>query len=418
MPERLKHRVSEAFLPHPPDIMGVAVSGGSDSMALLQLMHEFCAASNIQLHAVTVDHGLRKEAAGEAAEVARHCAALGVSHDTLVWRDWSGTGNLQQAARNARYQMMAEWALARQIDTIAVGHTADDQAETLLMGLARRSGVDGLSGMQRRILANGINWVRPLLRTRRKLLQDYLSSRFLTWSSDPSNEDERYERIRTRKALEVLEGLGINAEALVDVADQMREARRALDWQTFLAAKECIRCDAGAVVLDETCLRLQPDEIQRRLLIKAMSWINGSDGAPRRNGLATVRAALDGGQGGTLDGCHIRRIGAQIWIFREYEAVRRKTVPSGMLWDNRWDMRPSAPAGHGPELLIAPLGSAGLDQCPDWRSTGRPHVVLQSTPGVWQGDTLVAAPLAGFSQNWQAKLLGGEDTLFAVLLSH
>ena len=144
MLERLPELVSEAFLPHPPQVLGVAVSGGSDSMALLHLMHEFCQINKIELQAVTVDHRLRPEAAQEAAHVARQCAEMGLPHDTLIWQDWSGEGNLQNAARNARYHKMACWAGTRGIDTIAVGHTADDQAETVLMRLARRSGVDGL----------------------------------------------------------------------------------------------------------------------------------------------------------------------------------------------------------------------------------------------------------------------------------
>jgi tRNA(Ile)-lysidine synthase len=418
MPGRLPKYVSEAFLPHPPQIMGVAVSGGSDSMALLHLLSEFCKVENIELRAVTVNHGLRKEAADEAATVERHCNQIGVRHDTLVWQDWSGKGNLQQAARDARYSKMADWARENEITTIAVGHTADDQAETVLMRIARRAGVDGLSGMQHRSVRDGIVWVRPLLRTRRKTLQAYLEAHDIEWIDDPSNEDERFDRIKARKALEVLSDLGIDADALSEVAEHLAEARRALEWQAFLAAKQCTSINSGAVVLDETILRLQPDEIQRRLIVKAVSWVSGSDHGPRRNAVATVRAALSKGQAGTLDGCHIRRIAARLWVFREYEAVRHMVTHTDALWDGRWRLIPSAPAAHGPDLRVRALGQDGLEQCPDWRATGRPHVVLLSTPSIWSGDTLISAPLAGFGQNWQAELEDGPDTLFAALLSH
>lgn len=418
MPERLPEYVSEAFLPHPPKTMGVAVSGGSDSMALLHLLNEFCQIHNIELRAVTVDHNLRDAAADEAEHVAQHCAKLGVPHDTLVWQDWNGEGNMQSAARDARYSKMADWAGRNGIDTIAVGHTADDQAETVLMRMARRSGVDGLSAMHPRTLRRGINWVRPLLKTRRTTLRDYLEARHIDWIEDPSNEDERYDRIKARKALEHLAPLGIDANALVAIADHMAQARKALDWHTFLAAKQVVRTEAGALVLDETGLRLQPDEVQRRLMAKSISWVSGAEYSPRRGALASVMAGLKKGQAGTLNGCHIRRIAAQIWIFREYSAVKAITCGTDEIWDNRWRMTPYHPADHHEDLRVRALGLDGLQQCPDWKKSGRPHLMLQSTPAIWRWDELVAAPLAGFAQNWHAELNEPPDTFFAALLSH
>lgn len=418
MLERLPELVSEAFLPHPPQVLGVAVSGGSDSMALLHLMHEFCQINKIELQAVTVDHRLRPEAAQEAAHVARQCAEMGLPHDTLIWQDWSGEGNLQNAARNARYHKMACWAGTRGIDTIAVGHTADDQAETVLMRLARRSGVDGLSAMQNRTHREGINWVRPLLRAKREVLRSYLNNRRITWFDDPSNEDDRYDRIKARNALAVLTPLGIDVEALGEVARNMTQARRALEWQTFLAARQMISIQVGAVVLDEILLRLQPDEVQRRLIIKAVNWVNGRTYTPRQSALASVMAALGESQAATLAGCHIRRIAAQIWVFREHKAVCDTETATDLFWDGRWKLTQSHPADNDPEYRVRALGHAGLEQCPDWRASGFPHVVLQSTPSIWKGDELVAAPLAGHPQNWQAELCEKEDTFFATLLSH
>ncbi|WP_281992613.1 tRNA lysidine(34) synthetase TilS [Sulfitobacter geojensis] len=418
MPERLPNCLSEAFLPHPPAAMGVAVSGGSDSMALLHLLCEFCAAKHIRLQAVTVDHCLRPEAASEAAHVAQVCANIGVPHHTLVWDAWRGEGNLQNAARHGRYQAMANWAKERGIDTIATGHTADDQAETVLMRLARRSGVDGLSAMSGRTLREGITWVRPLLRTRREVLRSYLTHRGIHWVEDPSNKDARYDRIKARNALEHLAPLGIDAEALGEVAENMETARRALEWHTFLAAKHLVTLDAGAVLFNEAELNLQPVEVQRRLMIKAINWVTQSYYAPRRGALANLRAALSEGQAATMNGCHIRRIGSKIWVFREFNAVRTVDTATGGLWDGRWSLTAHHPSAQDADLRVRALGLEGLEQCADWRITGRPHVLLQSTPGVWRGDTLVAAPLAGCAQNWHAELVEDQDTFFASLLSH
>ncbi|MFD2737956.1 tRNA lysidine(34) synthetase TilS [Sulfitobacter aestuarii] len=411
-------KVSDALLPHPPERIGVAVSGGGDSMALLQLLHRFCATQVCTLFAVTVDHGLRAGAVEEAALVARHCADLGIEHDILKWHGWDGSGNLQNAARTARYGLMVDWARTRGLDHVALGHTADDQAETLLMRLARRAGVDGLSGMAPRRLHDGITWLRPLLGVSRAELREYLRSEGVVWVEDPSNEDERFERIRARQTLAALAPLGIDAEGLSAVAANLSQARRALDWQTFLAARDMAEIHAGAVVFDRRRLLILPDEIQRRLLIGALNWISGAPYPPRRGAVSGMIKALQKGQAGTVDGCHARPNQGRIWVFREYDKVRDSRAALDTPWDGRWKLRPPADVPQNETLHVGPLGGAGLTQCPDWRATGRPHAVLLSTPAIWQGDALIAAPLAGMGGNWQAELLDGAEGFFTALLSH
>ena len=418
MPLRLTQQVADAFLPHPPERVGVAVSGGGDSMALLHLMHQMCSLHNITLRAVTVDHGLRAGSDGEAQMVHRFCAGLGISHDTLHWQDWDGTGNLQSAARDARYRLMSEWARTHRIDTIALGHTADDQAETVLMRLARQSGVDGLAAMAARKTRAGLTWVRPLLGASREDLRSHLRDSGITWAEDPSNEDLSYDRIKVRKALEVLAPLGIGVQGLAAVASSMAEARSALDWQTFTAARDAAVVDAGAVVICERKLRIMPVEIQRRLLVHAIGWISGAKYPPRRGAIANLMTALRDGQAGTLDGCHVCRAQGKVWIFRELNAVRDVAVPHDALWDGRWRVSPADAQEDTEDTTLRALGPDGLLQVPDWRATGRPHVMLLSTPAVWKGDRLVAAPLAAMGQKWHAHVDGGEEAFFAALLSH
>lgn len=415
---RLTQQVADAFLPSPPDKIGVAVSGGGDSMALLHLMHGLCTLHGTKLRAVTINHGLRAEAAQEADHVGQACAKLGVLHDTLLWDDWDGRGNLQSVARTARYERMAAWAESHGLNTIALGHTADDQAETVLMRLARRSGVNGLSGIPERALREGVTWVRPLLRATREELRTYLRLQNISWIEDPSNEDLTFDRIKARKALGLLGELGIDVAGLSVVAEQMTEARIALDWQTFLAAKEIAQVDAGAVILDERKLRLLPDEIQRRLLVRAVNWISGASYPARRAAVANLKRALRQGQGGTADGVHARRVGRYVWIFRELRAVQELETAPTDLWDDRWRLVAPDPSVTCGEMTVRALGDEGLQQCPDWRDSGRPHAVLLSTPAIWKGDRVVAAPLAGMGQTWHADIEGGEESFFAALLTH
>lgn len=415
---RLTQQVAEVFLPNPPAVVGVAVSGGGDSMALLHLMHVFCALHGCKLRAVTVNHGLRAEAEQEADTVRQFCAQLGVPHDTLLWTDWDGKGNLQSAARDARYALMADWATTHGLNTIAVGHTADDQAETFLMRLARRSGVDGLAGMPPRVVRNGITWVRPLLAASREDLRSYLRTQQINWIDDPSNEDRQFERVRTRQTLGHLAELGIDATVLTEVVGHMAQARKALDWQTFLAARELVDIEAGAVVLCDRRLRTLPDEIQRRLLVQSVNWVSRGDYPARRAAIANLMRALRKGQAGTADGVHVRRVKGHIWVFREFNAVRDLESCPDTLWDHRWRLSPTGPDGGWNDVTVRALGNEGLTQCPDWRASGVPHDVLLSTPAVWRGDDVVAAPLAGWHQKWHAVIDGGTETFFAALLTH
>ncbi|MGJ8618660.1 MAG: tRNA lysidine(34) synthetase, partial [Sulfitobacter sp.] len=304
------------------------------------------------------------------------------------------------------------------ISTIALGHTADDQAETFLMRLARRSGVNGLSGMSARVLRDGVTWARPLLKGGRAELRSYLQSHGIFWAEDPSNDDSTFDRIKARRILDALAPLGIDAQGLAAVAAHMAQARTALDWQTFLAAREIADVEAGAIVICDRKLRILPDEIQRRLFVHAINWISKEIYPARHAAVTSLMLGLRTGQAATVDGCHARRIGSSIWIFREHNAVKHAEAAPNEVWDGRWQLTPAEPFENNTKLTVRALGKAGLEQCKDWRASGLPHVVLLSTPAVWNDDVVVAAPLAGWGEKWHADVIGGKETFFAALLTH
>lgn len=366
--------------------IGVALSGGGDSTALLHL----CLAAGYRVEAVTVDHRLRPESAAEAAAVAASCRAVGVAHDLRVWDHGPVGGNLMDAARRARIGLIRDWAKARGIAVVALGHTQDDVAETVLMGLARSAGVAGLSGMRAAWEEEGLRFVRPLLAAGRTELRDWLLSRGIDWIDDPTNENDRFTRARARKALAALTPLGITAERLAEVAGNLARVQEALAVQVAGAAR-WIEERAGALRF-EAGLWGEPIEVRRQVIVAAILWLSRADYAPRASEVERLSTALRDGRDATLAGCRARKG----WLMREPRAVGGPTAV-GMVWDGRW--RVEGRAGD-----VRMLGAEGLRQVTDWRQTGLPREVLLVTPGVWDGDRLLSAPCAGLSAGWQARL--------------
>ncbi len=393
--------MAAAFPGGPPQRLGLAVSGGGDSTAVALLTADWAGPRGVTLCAATVDHGLRPGSAAEAAAAGAVCAGLGIAHATLRWETPQGRGNLQDRARQARQRLIAAWAAERGIVHVATGHTLDDQAETVLLRLARGSGVDGLAAMAPVRRLAGVVWLRPLLAVPRAALRDLLRARGLAWAEDPSNDDLRFARARARAALAALAPLGITAAGLAATAARMATARAALGRAAAELADRAARIEAGDVLLDAAALAAAPDELRERLLAHALVWVGGGPYRPRHADLRRLAAAIAAGRGGTLAGCRATVAGGTLRIGREWQAVRHITAPPGAPWDGRW--RLTGPALPGAE--VGALGPEGLADCPKWRETGLPRPSLLASPAVRAGGRLVAAPLAGRPEGWTAEPL-------------
>ena len=374
--------------------LALAVSGGGDSMAMLHL----AVAAGLRPAVVTVDHGLRPEAAAEADMVGQVCAGYRLRHDTLLWRGWDHAGNLQNAARKARRRLIAEWAVAHGIGTIALAHTQDDVAETFLMRLARGAGVDGLAAMSPVWAERGVTWARPMLTMTRAELRLWLTGQSLTWAEDPSNENLRFDRIKARKALTTLGPLGLTAPRLAEVAQHLAEARLALDALADDWAERVLAEAAGTVVIAPALWRA-PVETQRRLLQRVILWIAPAAYAPRGTQVSQLMQSLAANQPATLAGCRFVTGPNGLRALREVKAAAPR-VPANALWDGRWRIIGDLPDG----AEIGALGAEGLAQCPDWRQSGLPRAGLLAAPALWLHDRLIAAPLAGLQPSTYSAL--------------
>ena len=378
----------------PPQRIGVAVSGGSDSLALLHLLNDW---GRVDLAAATVDHGLRPEAASEADMVASLCSNIGIPHQSLKWQGWDGKGNLQDQARRTRYSLLAAWAKDNGCDVICLGHTLDDQAETFLMRLARSAGIDGLCGMSSLTFRHDVRFERPLLSARRAALQAYLTRKGVRWIDDPSNDDERFDRVKARKALVVLEQMGLSSEDIEGSMINLSLASIELRDRSREIAKKICKEPGGDVVFDRAGFRRLNPEMQHRLLSKVLMFVASEEYPPRRDPLRDAELAVIECVNRTLHGCLILVSEMTVRIIREYNAVKGLTSPTDQVWDTRWQID----GPHNPDLEVRALGDAVKD-CPDWRETGTPRQSLLASPAVWRGKELIAAPMAGLNNGWTA----------------
>jgi len=283
--------------------LGVAVSGGPDSLALLILT---VAARPGQVEAATVDHALRSESRSEAEAAAAVCKWLSVPQAILTaqWSDKPATA-IQERARAERYGLLSAWASERGLDAILTGHHADDQAETLLMRLNRGAGVRGLAGMRPRstIPAADGQLLRPLLGWRRSDLERICTDANINPITDPSNADDRFERVRIRKTLAQIDWL--EPGALAASAAHLASADEALDWAVDQEWRRAVSEANGELIYTPSGA---PPEIIRRLVARAIATLayEGSAEPLRARELDPLIATLAAGRQATLRGvrCH------------------------------------------------------------------------------------------------------------------
>ena len=253
----------------------VAVSGGPDSVALLHLLARWhTTGPGPALIAATVDHGLRPDAAAEAAMVARQAAELGIPHRTRTWTGPKPRSGLQEAARTQRYALLVEQARREGATHLVTAHTLDDQAETILMRLARGSGLAGLAGMRPEVDRGGIRHVRPFLAIAKAPLVELCRREGWTFVEDPSNTDDRFARARWRKLLPALAAEGLTLERLAQFAARARRAEEALESKARAALAQARSAGAAAGV-PAAFLRDEPFEIAVRAL--ALVLLEGRD---------------------------------------------------------------------------------------------------------------------------------------------
>ena len=292
----------------------VAVSGGGDSIALMHLLAAWAKKRRrTPPLVVTVDHGLREGSAADARKVARWAKVAGLSVQILRWRGPRPTADIEASAREARYRLMGQWLRKQGQAALYVAHTRDDQAETFLLRLMRGSGLDGLAAM--RALApfplaefRELSVVRPLLSFEREQTRTHLKSTARDWLEDSMNEDDRFARVRLRKAWSTFESVGMTKQRLASAAAHLARAREALDAVTEAVLLRACRRYQDGVQVDASALSSAPREVGLRALAQLLMLVSGHSYRPRFERLERLFDRIATGEiggGCTLHGCRM-----------------------------------------------------------------------------------------------------------------
>jgi len=299
----------------------LAVSGGSDSTAMMVLAARWRRQGGpALLTVVTVDHALRAESADECAGVLARAASLGLPALVRRWTGDKPATRLQERAREARYRLLDDTAVEIGADAIATAHTLDDQAETVLMRLARGSAVDGLAAMRPAMRRGALLHLRPFLGTPKARLVATLEEAGIPWVEDPSNRHPRFERVRIRALLATLAPLGITPGRLALLAARAARSAEALDHAAEATFAAAARRDGDGVTLDPLLFAAAPAEIRMRLVDKAIGAVRPGDRAAyglRLERLESLCAAIDGALGEGREGWRASLGGALVTLRRD-----------------------------------------------------------------------------------------------------
>ena len=388
--EKRFYEAMREFYPFEDDAeLVVAVSGGSDSMALTFLLNDYVAKYGGKLVALTVDHGLRPESASEAAEVHAVLTKHGIHHEILPWHGDKPHTAVEEKAREARYDLLFTYMRERGLLHLFVAHTMDEQAETFLLRMRRGSGIEGLSAINAEVLYRDLRVLRPLLGFTKNELRDYLKEKGIDWVDDPANFDTSYDRVKVRHLLKIMDGYGLGAECIDRAVSGIKRAKNAIDVYATKVMAETVSLDfCGFVRLDAERLLSHPQEVVFRVLSRIIFVVSGNHVPVRLEKIASLADRLTSvGKGMTLGGCFIKQYRGKVVFVREVSFLPPKVVFADK---GRWGhFTISAPGFRG---ILGALGADGYAQIREKTRKRYFSAVTYGLPALFHDKKVVFVP--------------------------
>jgi tRNA(Ile)-lysidine synthase len=369
--------------------LAVAVSGGADSVCLALLANDWARQRGGAITALIVDHGLRAESAREAAMVVDWLRARAIAAVVLRWDGTKPASGIQEAARDARYRLLAAWCREAGVLHLLLAHHRDDQVETAALRAARGSGPDGLAGMSAIVEHADHRVLRPLLSVPSARLRETLRALGQEWIEDPSNRNPAFARVRMRAAL-----AGQHRPWPAEAGRGRIAAEAAV--ATLLAQTVTIHPEGWAAIDADAWKAASSRDLARRALIRVLQTVGGGSYPPRSERLESVLDAFLEtrlGRGRTFAGCRLVPHGQAVLAVREAGRAEAMAVDrsGSYVWDDRFRL---TVAGAG--LLLAPLGEDGwralLAAAPEIRAIAPPFPVPTSFPALFDLDGVRAVP--------------------------
>jgi tRNA(Ile)-lysidine synthase len=370
----------------------IAVSGGSDSLALSILAKLYSLEQSSDFVTLIVDHGLRKESANEAKQTFKNLKKKNIKAEILTYRGLKFTSNIQKKARDLRYDLFQKYCKKNKISSLLLAHHQDDLIENFYIRLIRGSGIKGLTSLQNvSELNKDFYLLRPLLYFKKEELLNLTKKIFSTWIKDPSNLNEKFLRVRIRKIQSRLQKEGFSTKRVLKTIENLNTAKNSLDFYILKSEKKYLNFfKEGYVTLKSTIFKNEAPEVIFRVIIKAIHFVSGKYYPPRSDSLKILMKNFSSKKfkSSTLGGCLIEKNSNMIFFFREDRNLNSETldkIKQHKNWDDRFLVYKNF--DNQQKFTVKKLGNSGIDYLKKIKfissSDKIPVQVIQTLPSFW-----------------------------------
>ena len=389
--------------------IAIAVSGGVDSMVLMNLAKESDFLNDKNVFILVVDHGLRAESKQEAKFVKNEAKKLGFPTRILKWKGSKPNKRIQEEARNKRYSLLINFCRENNINNLYLAHHLDDQIETFLFRMFRGSGLQGLTSFSSSYERNGLTLIRPLIDTPKSELISYARRKKINWVEDPSNENQKYDRVKLRKVLPLIYKEGFDKKVFLKSVKKLRLANQALDQITkeFVLQYVIINKNISVFIKKELFLTA-PEDVQLRVLQNTIRIFSGeryySPNYLKILNLMNWARNDNNISAKTLGGTIFRKRKGGLILYKEVKKLNdikpiKLSKSKYKAWDNRFLIK----INKSVKGEISYLGNEGVKILKSKKILGKkgfngiPLTALYSIPAMWDGKRLISAPFFDYS---------------------